>query len=91
MWITFSTIFFYTILIISILWALQVFFIKDFYIAGKNLTIKNKTQVIQNILYEDDYQEQINQIIKNDDYCVMVFEADKMIFAIRSHSTMLSP
>ena len=81
MWITFSTIIFYTILIISILWALQVFFIKDFYIAGKNLKIENKTQVIQNILYEDDYQEQINQIIKNDDYCVMVFEADKMIFA----------
>ena len=80
-WITFSTIIFYTILLIGILWFLQVFFIDDFYVVGKDFKIENKIENIHKILYENDYQEQINQIIKHDSYCVMVFEQDKMIYA----------
>ena len=79
-WITFSAIIFFAIVILAILWLFQVFFLNDFYISIKTNKIQNIANNIQNIIYEDDYQYHINQIISNEDCLVWVYENDQILF-----------
>lgn len=60
--------------VILVLWLLQVFFLERFYMHIKASAVKEAANQISTILNEEDYEENIQSIAKENDFCVGVYE-----------------
>lgn len=66
----------FTAIILVILWLFQVVFLDDFYKAVRTRNIKNSAQTIAKYLDDDNFENYLYQICKQNDVCSYVVDVD---------------
>lgn len=59
-----------------VLWLFQVFFLERFYVAIKSKAVKSAADSINEVIDKSDYLDRINDIAKQDEFCVIVYSDD---------------
>ena len=72
-WKIFGSLLIFICIIIVVLWLFQVFFLEKFYVAIKSKAVKNAANEINEVINEDNYQDKINTIARQDEFCVIVY------------------
>ncbi|MEG0468374.1 MAG: HAMP domain-containing sensor histidine kinase [Longicatena sp.] len=75
-WKIFGSMLIFTCIIIVVLWLFQVIFLEKFYVSIKSSAVKKAADEINEVINAVDYQEQINDISKQDEFCVIVYSDD---------------
>lgn len=72
-WKIFGSLLIFICIIIAVLWLFQVFFLETFYVSIKSRAVKSAANEINDVINDDDYQETIHSIARQDEFCVIVY------------------
>lgn len=94
-WKIFTSLLFFIVIIIMVLWLFQVFFLEKFYVHIKSNSVKEAASEVNSIITKhfnneiDDskYEEDINSIAEQNDFCVIVFDKDSSKEPLQSYTT----
>lgn len=94
-WKIFSSLLFFIMIIIMVLWLLQVFFLEKFYVHIKSNSVKDAasevneviTKRFNNKINETAFKDEITSIAKNNDFCIIVYDKDSVQDPLQSYTS----
>lgn len=75
-WKIFGSLLIFIAIIILVLWLFQVFFLEKFYVFIKSRSVKDAASEINAVINDKDYKDEIDAIIKENEFCVIVYEEE---------------
>ena len=73
-WKIFGSLLVFIAIIILVLWLFQVFFLEKFYVLIKSRSVKDAASDINRVINNENYKDEIDAIIKENEFCVIVYE-----------------
>ncbi|MCR1869612.1 HAMP domain-containing sensor histidine kinase [Longicatena caecimuris] len=73
-WKIFGSLLVFIAIIILVLWLFQVFFLEKFYVLIKSRSVKDAASDINQVINNENYKDEIDAIIKENEFCVIVYE-----------------
>lgn len=75
-WKIFGYLLIFVCIIIAVLWLLQVLLLEKFYVSIKSNAVKDAASEINDVIDDYDYIDKVNDIAKQDEFCVIVYSDD---------------
>lgn len=94
-WKIFTSLLFFIVIIIMVLWLLQVFFLEKFYVHIKSNSVKEAASEVNEVITkrfaneidETTYKEKISTIAQENDFCVIVYDKDSIADPLQSYTS----
>lgn len=75
-WKIFGSLLVFIAIIIFVLWLFQVFLLENFYVYIKGRSVKEAASEINKVIYNVDYEDKIDEIIRKNEFCVTVYDSN---------------